>query len=115
MSENKTIVERYMRCFHDLDHAGVLACLTDDVEWVLPGAFHHKGKQAFDHEIENPAFEGKPRISVIRLVEDGDVVVAEGTVVTKPKGGPEVLLAFCDVFELRDGKIKKLTSYLVPK
>ncbi len=99
---------------HALDHAAILSCLTDDVEWVVPGAFHHVGKEAFESEIENPAFEGRPSIAVARIIEEGDTVVAQGTVLTRKRGGGEMRLAFCDVFELRHGKIRKLTSYLMP-
>ena len=114
MSANKKVVEEYLAAFRESDHARVLATLTEDVQWVIPGAFHKKGKPAFDAEIENPAFEGKPDIRHQRLTEEGGVVVCEGRVKTKKKGGPELWLAFCDVFELRGGKIAKLTSYLMP-
>jgi ketosteroid isomerase-like protein len=113
-SANRLTVQRYMEAFHDSDHAAVLECLTDDVEWYLPGAFRLRGKAAFDREIENPAFVGRPDIQVHRYVEQGDVVVAEGTVRTRRKEGEVLHLAFCDVFELRDGRIRKLTSYINP-
>jgi uncharacterized protein len=112
MTPNKHCVQRYMEAFAQSDHAGVLACLTDDVEWILPGAFHLHGKQEFAGEIVNPAFEPKPRIEVSRLVEEGDVVVAEGRVRTQKKDGQVVQLVFCDVFEMRETQIRKLTSYL---
>jgi ketosteroid isomerase-like protein len=47
------------------------------------------------------------------LTEENDVVVAEGTVRTgRLKNGTHMNLVFCDVFEMRDGRIRKLTSYL---
>jgi ketosteroid isomerase-like protein len=115
MSANKKTVEEYMNAFSVSDHARVLACLTDDVEWLIPGAFHLKGKEAFDGEIENPAFVGRPLISVTRMTEEDDVVIAEGTVRTRKKEGEVVDLAFCDVFEMRGGLVRRLISYLMPK
>ena len=112
MSENKRTIETYMDGFRVSDHQMILACLTDDVEWILPGAFHLVGKEAFDAEIENPAFVGSPEIVVDRMIEENDVVVAEGTVKAKPREGEPILLAMCDVFEMRDHKIRRLTSYL---
>ena len=112
-SVNKQTVERYMDAFGALDHESVLHCLTDDVEWVIPGHAQLRGKAAFDAEIENPAFEGRPEIAVTRLVEEGDVVVAEGSVRTRMRGGEAISLVFCDVFLMRGGKIRQLTSYLV--
>ena len=114
MSENRTAVECYMTAFAAGDHARVLACLTDDVEWEVPGAFVLSGKEAFDAEIENPAFVGRPDIVTTRVIEAGDVIVAEGSVRTQRKDGPLLTLRFCDVFELQGGRIRRLTSYLTP-
>ena len=113
MSENKRTIERYMAGFRATDHEAILSCLTDDVEWVIPGMFHSKGKPAFDREIENDAFVGKPEITVTRLVEEGDVVVAEGSVRTQRRNGGPLDLRFCDVFLMRGGRIRHLTSYLM--
>ena len=112
-SANKSTVEKYMEAFRRSDHHEILSCLTDDVEWVIPGAFHIKGKDAFDQEIENPAFVGRPAITVTRLTEDGDVVVAEGSVRSARKDGGQLHAVFCDVFEMRDAKIRRLISYLM--
>ncbi|HKU61280.1 MAG TPA: nuclear transport factor 2 family protein [Gemmatimonadales bacterium] len=113
MSENKRTIERYMAGFRATDHEAILSCLTDDVEWVIPGMFHSKGKPAFDREIENDAFVGKPEITVTRLVEEGDVVVAEGSVRTQRRNGGPLDLRFCDVFLMQGGRIRHLTSYLM--
>ena len=101
-----------MDAFGRTDHARVLACLTDDVEWHVPGAFHIHGKEAFDGQIEHEDFVGSPAIAVTRLTEENDVVVAEGTVRAQRKDGGVIDLVFCDVFEMREGKIRKLISYL---
>ena len=113
MTQNKTTVERYMDGFRRGDHDQILACLTDDVEWKIPGLFHVQGREAFDKHIEDEAFVGRPEISVTRLVEEDDVVVAEGTVRTQRRDGPLLGLAFCDVFEMQGGKIRRLISYLM--
>lgn len=53
-----------MESFSRSDHAAILSCLTDDVEWILPGASNAKGKSAFDKEIEHEDFTGHPSITV---------------------------------------------------
>jgi ketosteroid isomerase-like protein len=113
MSANKKVVEKYIDGFNKSDHEMVLSCLTDDVEWILPGVFHLKGKDAFDKEIENPAFEGKPVIVVTRATEENNIVITEGNVRAKKKDAEYINLVFCDVFEMRDELIKRLTSYLM--
>jgi hypothetical protein len=66
-SANQATIERYMEGFRRTDRAGILTCLTDDVEWYIPGMFH-------------------------------------GTVLD---------LVFYDLFEMRRGLIRRLTSYLM--
>ncbi len=102
-----------MDAFAKTDHAAILSCLTDDVEWVIPGAFHVRGKDAFDKEIENDAFLGSPTITVTRMIEEQDVVVAEGTVRSARRDGGFLNAVFCDVFVMQDAKIRHLTSYLM--
>jgi ketosteroid isomerase-like protein len=113
MCPHEKVVARYMDGFRRSDHEQILSCLTDDVEWEIPGVFHARGKGAFDEHIEDERFVGRPAINVTRLVEEGDVVVAEGSVRTQRKDGKILNLAFCDVFELQGGKIRRLVSYLM--
>jgi ketosteroid isomerase-like protein len=114
MSATKKTITSYLDGFRAGDHGQILSCLTDDVEWEIPGMFHVRGKESFDEQIENDDFVGRPTISVTRLTEEDGVVVAEGTVRTQRKDGVILTLAFCDVFEMRGAKIRRLTSYLMP-
>jgi ketosteroid isomerase-like protein len=113
MTANKTTVERYLDGFRASNYAQILSCLTDDVHWEIPGFFHVVGQDAFDKEIENDAFVGSPAITVIRMVEENDVVIAEGSVRATRKDGGVLSAVFCDVFVMENAKIKWLTSYLV--
>jgi len=99
--------------FRKTDREQILSRLTDDVVWKIPGAFETKGKTAFSGHIVDEGFKGRPDISIARLIEGEDVVVAEGTVRAERTDNTVIHLTFCDVFEMRDGKIAQLTSYLV--
>jgi ketosteroid isomerase-like protein len=79
----------------------------------MPGFFHHEGITAFDKEIENPNADGNPDITITRLIEEGEIVVAEGAVKAKLKDGNSIDAVFCDVFHFANGKISKLTTYLM--
>jgi ketosteroid isomerase-like protein len=113
MSHNKKTIAAYMDGFRAGDHEQVLSCLTDDVEWEIPSAFHVHGKPAFDRHIEDEGFVGPPTITVTRMTEEADVVIAEGSVRTQRKDGAILNLAFCDVFEMQGSKIRRLISYLM--
>jgi ketosteroid isomerase-like protein len=113
MTENKRTVQKYMDGFRVTDREKILSCLTDDVEWEIPGLFHARGRAAFNEHLVDPGFAGNPVISVSRMTEEDDVVVAEGTVLAKRADGTSLPLVFCDIFELENGKIRRLTSYLL--
>lgn len=98
MSEKKQTVQRYIDGFNATDHAEILSCLTDDVVWEIPGAFHVVGKAEFDQQIEGDDFVGHPSITITRMVEENDVVVAEGSVMSAAEDGGRLNALFCDVF-----------------
>lgn len=112
MSTNKSVVERYLDGFRWGDHDLILACLSADIEWSMPGFFHLTGKVAFAGEIENDAVSGRPVIEIVRMVEEQQVDVAEGAVHCKRRDGGDFHAVFCDVFELEQGRIRRLTTYL---
>jgi uncharacterized protein len=115
MSENKKTIEQYIQGFRESDHAKILSCLAEDVVWEMPGIYKHTGKETFDKEIENENFVGSPTIQIHRLVEEGNVVIAEGSVQGVMANGNKLDAVFCDVFVFENGKIKHLTSYLMSK
>ena len=113
MTDNKRTVQKYMDGFRTTDREAILSCLTDDVEWEIPGMFKASGRAEFSAHIVDPGFAGHPVIDVTRMTEENDVVIAEGSVLARREDGSTLPLAFCDVFELRDAKIRRLVSYLM--
>ena len=94
MTPNQQVVERYMDGFRKSDHQQVLSCLTDDVEWLIPGAFHTHGKDEFGEHILEEGFEPHPDIQIVRVVEEGDVVVAEGSASGRRTNGDSFRVVF---------------------
>jgi ketosteroid isomerase-like protein len=114
-SVRKRVVERYIDGFRAGDHEMILGCLTDDVAWEMPPYFALRGKTAFDQATESDASPGLPDIQLTRLVEEGDVVVAEGAVQAALKAGGRIDALFYDVFHFRDDKICRLVTYQVDR
>jgi uncharacterized protein len=114
VSDKKRVVEEYFEGFRTSDHARILACLTEDVIWHLPGFRYLEGKDAFDGEIENEEFTGSPTLVLDRLVEEGDTVVAVGTGEGTRRNGAVHRFAYCDVFTFADSLVSRVESYLVP-
>ncbi|HYK93837.1 MAG TPA: nuclear transport factor 2 family protein [Thermoplasmata archaeon] len=110
MSPNKKIVEAYLsrRATSELSRL-----VADDVEWVewadgVPASgVRTRGKAAFIRNFGDDEL----RTQIARMTEEGDVVVAEGVTRVLKKDGRVFTVQFCDIFDLEDGKVKRLTTY----
>ncbi|CAN5571334.1 hypothetical protein BH10BAC3_BH10BAC3_16810 [soil metagenome] len=102
---------KYIKGFIESNHQKFLSCLTETIYREMPGMFELTGKVAFDKEVENDYFVGGPAINIIRMIEENNIVVAQGSVNFGKKKGGFLDAIFCDVFHLKDGKIKQLTTW----
>ncbi len=114
LSRNKQVVQRYLEGFRRSDHEQILSCLTDDIVWTVFGAFRLEGKEAYDAAIEGPGFVGSPELHVVRLVEEGDTVMAELTGSGLREDGTMLRMAMGEVFVFRDGLICERRAFVVP-
>jgi ketosteroid isomerase-like protein len=108
---HKAVVEAYLEGFRCTDHEAILACLADDVVWVLHGFRTLRGQEAFDGEIENDAAIGSPTLNLDRLIEEGDTVVAVGSGEMTLKAPGRVRFVFTEIFTFRRDKIARLETF----
>jgi ketosteroid isomerase-like protein len=113
-SPNKQLVETYLDGFRTNDHAKILSCLADDIEWTVFGDFHLTGKRAYDDAIDGPGYVGPPRLDVVRMVEEGDTVMAELRGLVPRPGGEQVRMSMAEVFVIRDGRIAERRAWVIP-
>ena len=114
-SRNVETVNTYLDGFRKNDHDQILSCLTDDIRWTVFGAFQLTGKEAYDAAIDGaPEFIDPPELEVVRMVEQGDVVMAELTGVAKRATGGEMRMSMAEVFVMRDGKIAERRAWVIP-
>jgi uncharacterized protein len=114
VNSKQQIVDRYMNGFRRSDHEAVLECLTDDIVWRIHGLRTTHGKAEFDDEIENPAFEGSPELTIERIIEAGDTVVVTGEGVGHHRETGRFRFAYGTLFTFREGLIAQVDSYIVP-
>lgn len=114
MSFRKDQVGIYFDGFRESDHVKILALLTDDVVWDIYGFRHLKGKTAFDGEIENEAFVGSPELTIVRLIEEGDVVAVPHVGRGELRGGGWFTFAGTTIFTFTGDLISHVESYVVP-
>ena len=114
MSRNIETVNTYLDGFRRNDHEQILSCLTDDIEWTVFGAFRLTGKEAYDKAIDGaPEFIDPPELEVVRMVEQGDVVMAELNGTAKRAAGGEMHMSMAEVFVMRDGKIAERRAWVI--
>jgi ketosteroid isomerase-like protein len=113
MSRNTQTIETYLDGFRKNDHAQILSCLTDDIEWTVFGHFHLTGKQAYDDAIEGPGSAGPPQLDIVRMVEQDDVVMAELTGSATRDTGEVMRMSMAEVFRMRDGKICERRAWVI--
>ena len=115
MSRNTDTVNRYLDGFRAGDHDQILSCLTDDIVWTVYGAFRLEGKVAYDAAIDGgPEFDGPPRLDVVRMVEQDDVVMAELTGSAARIDGGELRMSMAEVFVMRDRLIAERRAWVIP-
>ena len=78
--------------------------------WELHGYTTLQGKDAFDAEIENDATAGSPTLTIDRLIEEGDSVVAVGSGSVGKKGGGSLEFVLSDVFTFTGDAISRLET-----
>ncbi|MEV1145071.1 nuclear transport factor 2 family protein [Micromonospora sp. NPDC049799] len=113
MSRNTETVETYLDGFRTGDHAKILSCLTDDIQWTVYGAFQLTGKEAYDAAIDGAGFVGPPRLEVVRMVEQDEVVMAELTGSAIRDTGEEMRMSMAEVFVMRDGLIAERRAWVI--
>lgn len=94
----------------------ILSCLTDDIELTVFGGYHLIGKEAYDSEIENLAVSGCPELRIVRLVEQGDVVMGELDGKVHRTDGSLMRIAMAETWVMRDNLIcEGPTSWSSPR
>jgi ketosteroid isomerase-like protein len=111
MASHKAVVEAYIEGFRHTNHEAILACLADDIVWVLHGYRTLRGKEAFDGEIENAAAVGSPTLNLDRLIEEGETVVAVGSGEMSLKEAGRVPFVFAEVFTFTGDRISRVETF----
>jgi hypothetical protein len=109
ISPNKKIVESYFAS-RGTEYARLLADDVVLVDWdagvPVSGAIT-KGRAAFVQNRGNREFQSQ----ITRMTEENNVVVAEGFARGSKKEGGTWTVHFCDTFEVKDGKVERVSSH----
>lgn len=112
MSTRKKVIERWAECFANQDWKTMLTLFTDDVErWEAGAPRRTHGKDEFEKEVLPGPEVDRLAMHVDRILEEGTVVVADGTARVHKKDGTTIHIQFCDIFEFEGEKIRRITAY----
>ena len=118
-AENKAVVKAYFDAVnkgHLTDD--LLEFMTDDVTWWIqkasPSAGIYEGKAGVKRlfSIDIPIFTAALEVKILRMVCEGDTVVAEAEIRSKNKNAKEYLNQYSFWMDIRDGKICRIREYL---
>lgn len=106
---NVELVKKGYEAFSAGDVETVMSLFDDNMEWVQPGESNlsgiYRGKDEFGDYLSKLA-EKAVSVRVLRLISDGDTVVAFTEVTVGTEMGEDA-----DVFTVRDGKIVRAQVY----
>jgi len=122
MSDASSLIERYYAAFNAGDREGMLACLTDDVAHDVNQGGRETGREAFRAFLARMrrCYREQLRDVVVMTSADGARAAAEYVVHGEyladdeglpPARGQRYVLPGGAFFELRDGRIARVSNY----
>ena len=94
------------------DNEGFLIHCTENVEWVFEGDTIIRGKDSL-RKWMSENYATPPQFQVNRLIEDGEFLVAIGTISLNNKTGVVREYSYCDVWQFDGRKMAKLNAFVV--
>jgi steroid delta-isomerase-like uncharacterized protein len=121
-AETLALISRYYAAFNAADPEGMLTCLTEDIEHRVNEGGHRIGKAKFAEFCGHMGVSYREELKelVIFATDDGSRGAAEfvvhGTYLQTDPGLPEArgqsyILPAGGFFEVRDGKISRITTF----
>jgi ketosteroid isomerase-like protein len=109
---NKDILLQANACVTKGDNEGFLTFCTEDTVWEFVGDQILEGKQAV-RDYMNEAYTEPPNFDIEKVIEGDEHVIAIGKISMKNKTGDFINYAYCDVWQIRDGKLATLKAFII--
>lgn len=110
--KNKEVVKQVIQAFINHDVETALSYMTEDIRMGWPGFFDlAPGKEAI-----RKFYNDVPEMIASKLgdfIEEGNTVAGTGRVTSKDDKGEIKNSFFCDIYNLKDGKVEEIKSYMV--
>lgn len=107
------IIRDIVDAFDRNDTAAILSYMTDDVTWTVVGHESINGKESMKKAFEDPSMKILESTKE-NIIVAGNAGAVNGVVKCECEG-KITNINYCDIYELENGKIKKMTSYCIDK
>jgi ketosteroid isomerase-like protein len=116
---NKELVSNFWGAFSKGDIKAAFTLLSDEISWLIPGNLPNlsglrKGKAEILNFARGAAkmFPSGLQSEIHRVYGDGDTVLIEMTNRGKFFNGRDYVNEYCFVFEIENGKIRRVREYV---
>jgi len=120
MSKHKDIIKQYLDGVQNVDRDLLLSLVTDDFEFERKGQPVLRGKEVLLAMIDNTdgvVLEGagsqRPTHKIDRMIEEGDTIAVNGTVLAPLPDGGQLEVLFSDFVTFRGDRISRLETYMI--
>lgn len=114
---NRQMLTELIDAFDRNDYEGILKHLADDVQWDMVSEFTSvSGKAALRKFFLDHADVKLVSSTKERIILDGDHAAVNGEVLCRnEKTGEEYDMYYADIYDIVDGKVKKMVTYNIMK
>ncbi|WP_276483009.1 nuclear transport factor 2 family protein [Paraflavitalea pollutisoli] len=114
--DNKQILNGFLGAFDRNDTEAILSYVTDDMHWDMIGDMTIDGKDALRKFFTDNADMKLVRSTRTHFILQGEEAAITGEVLCRnDKTGKEYHMDYCDVYQMENGKIKKMVTYNIDK
>jgi len=116
VANTKEFIQSLIEAFDENDVERILSHLSEDIVWNIVGNDTFTGKKSI-----RDFFNAYPDMKMLsstkdHFVIDGDTAVVDGEVVCEHAvTGARQDMFYCDIYQLENGKVRKMTSYCIDK
>jgi ketosteroid isomerase-like protein len=112
MEQNKYTLSMANQAIESGDYETFLSLCTEDTHWNFVGERTLVGKEAV-RDYFREVYHVPPVFDVRRMFAEGDHVIAMGSIRLADRDGVQMEYEYCDVWELRGGKLHGLKAYVI--
>ena len=111
--KNKKIVKQIIELFTGNNQDLYSEYLTENIKWNIVGMPLICGKSQFIKTVKSLELENFSLSRIKNIISEKEFVVVESVGSVNAQTNNSVLQVYCDIYQIKDGKVCKLTTYII--